>query len=118
MSHFKPVRRSSPPAVNFLLYEKQKSWIMGAIPPPQEGRIAIVMDAGCGMRWTRERRETNALHADGQAVWSWRPDAGVKFPEGRSGGDGGYQARHPGEITEQPLKPSRRECRLIRLNLW
>ncbi|HEY4858242.1 MAG TPA: hypothetical protein VIH98_16455 [Xanthobacteraceae bacterium] len=24
----------------------------GAIPSPQEGRIAIVTDVGCGMRWT------------------------------------------------------------------
>jgi hypothetical protein len=22
---------------------------------------------------------TNAVAADGEAVWSWRPDAGVKF---------------------------------------
>jgi len=28
--------------------------------------------------------------------------------------DGGYQARHPGESTEQPLKPSRREGRMFR----
>jgi hypothetical protein len=27
-----------------------------AIPRPQEGRIAIVTDVGCGMRWTRQRR--------------------------------------------------------------
>ena len=27
-----------------------------AIPCPQEGRIAIVTDVGCGMRWTRQRR--------------------------------------------------------------
>ena len=33
-------------------------------------------------------------------------------------GDGGYQARHSRESTKQPLKPSRRECRLFRLNLW
>ena len=26
------------------------------IPHPQEGRIAIVTDVGCGMRWTRQRR--------------------------------------------------------------
>ncbi|KRR01714.1 hypothetical protein CQ10_19580 [Bradyrhizobium valentinum] len=27
-----------------------------AIPHPLEGRIAIVTDVGCGMRWTRQRR--------------------------------------------------------------
>jgi hypothetical protein len=36
----------------------------------------------------------------------------------KSAGDGGYQARHSRESAKQPLKPSRRECRLFRLNLW
>jgi hypothetical protein len=59
--------------------------------PREEGRIAIVTDFGHGMRWTRQRRvrdviaersqgaRTNDIAADGKAVWSWRPDAGVKF---------------------------------------
>src|ERR1700744_4820487 len=41
-----------------------------AIPPSQEGRIAIVTDVGCGMRWTRRCHETNETAADGEAVWS------------------------------------------------
>jgi hypothetical protein len=41
---------------------------------------------------------TNAVVADGKAVWSWHPDAGVKFA--LSAGDGGYQARYTGESTE------------------
>ena len=32
-----------------------------------------------GMRWTRAARQTSALLADGEAVWFWRPEAGVKF---------------------------------------
>jgi len=31
------------------------------------------------MRWTRVRQQTTGARADGQAVWSWRPDAGAKF---------------------------------------
>src|ERR1700730_5092463 len=36
------------------------------------------------MRWTRQRQahacaRRMTLQADGEAVWSWRPDAGVKF---------------------------------------
>jgi len=31
-----------------------------AVLHPHEGRFAIVTDVGCGMRWTRELRETNA----------------------------------------------------------
>jgi hypothetical protein len=30
------------------------------------------------MRWTLMARETNALEADEEVVWSWRPDAGAK----------------------------------------
>jgi hypothetical protein len=30
------------------------------------------------MRWTLMALRTNALEADGEAVWSRRPDAGVK----------------------------------------
>src|SRR5262249_42725118 len=32
--------------------------------------------------------------------------------------DGGKKARSPGRARRTPLKPSRRECRLFRLNLW
>ena len=45
------------------------------VPPPPEGRIAIVTDVGSGMRWTRgssardERADESNL-ADGQVVWS------------------------------------------------
>ncbi len=31
-----------------------------------------------GMRWTRACRWRTALLADGEVVWSWRPDAGAK----------------------------------------
>ena len=34
----------------------QISTILPAIPPSREGRIAIVTDVGCGMRWTRQRQ--------------------------------------------------------------
>jgi len=47
-------------------------------PVPHEGRIAIVTDVGCGMRWTRSYRQTCDRSADGKGVWSWRPWAGAK----------------------------------------
>ena len=55
---------------------------------------------------------TRAPEADGEDVWSWHPDAGVKFAM-RSAGDGGQKARSTGESTEYPLKPLRGECRVI-----
>ena len=48
--------------------------------------------------------------AYGQAVWSWRPDAGVKFVDGFHGRRW-LKSRYTGESTKQPLKPLRRECR-------
>ena len=39
------------------------------------------MDVGCGMRWTRAARETNAPTADGEVVWSRYPDADIKLVE-------------------------------------
>jgi len=54
------------------------------------------------MRWTQTVLTTSASDADGQVVWSWHPDAGVK-PVWRSAGDGGQQARRTGESTKQPL---------------
>src|SRR5450756_2346910 len=63
------------------------------------------------MRWTLSARQTSAREADGEAVWSWRPDAGVK-----SRGDfhAAMVARKPGHQGERGVsrKPSRRESRI------
>ena len=56
---------------------------------------------------------TNAVFADGEAVWSWRPDAGVKFLRSKLlRGDGGKKARLTGE-SDISRKPLRGECRVI-----
>jgi hypothetical protein len=55
--------------------------------------------------------------ADGEGVWSWRPDAGAKVA-GLPANDGGKRARSPGRARGRPLKPSRREGRMIRHHLW
>ena len=44
-----------------------------------EGRIAVVTNVERGMRWTRRRQLTSDGFADGEVVWFWRPDAGVKL---------------------------------------
>jgi hypothetical protein len=46
---------------------------------------------------------TNAVVADGEAVWSWRPDAGVKFLRSKLlRDDGGKKARSPGRARNKP----------------
>jgi len=71
------------------------------------------------MRWTRRARQTNVAGADGEVAWSRPPDAEVKLAMMlritlATG------ARKPGPRGDRDIsgKPSRRECRLIRLNLW
>jgi hypothetical protein len=52
------------------------------------------------MRWTQRRQETNDVVADGEVVWSWRPDAGAKsammFPHHADDGDNKARS-HRGE---------------------
>jgi hypothetical protein len=63
--HVKPISQKY-----FALSEAKIRCMDFVVPPPQEGRIAIVTDVGSGMRWTRRPRETSAADADGQGVWS------------------------------------------------
>jgi hypothetical protein len=72
--------------------------ILVAVPPPHEGRFAIVTDVERGMRWTRRHGDERGLLADGEVVWFWRSDAGAKVAMMLShhAGDGGNQAWSPG----------------------
>ena len=109
---------SSPQNENISLFQKCKSGVGKAVSCPQEGRIAIVTDVGCGMRWTRRCARRAQPDADGQVAWSRSPDAGINpWASSRARGDGGYQARHTGESAKQPLTPLRGECRRVSANL-
>ena len=67
------------------------------------------------MRWTRTVRQTSAVNADGEVVWSWHPDADAKFAGvTNAADDGGKKARSPGRVRRTPLKPLRREGRMFR----
>ena len=47
---------------------------------------------------------TNGTDADGEVVWSWRLDAGVKSVDASFAGDGGKRARLTGESTKEAVK--------------
>ena len=51
---------------------------------------------------------------DGEGVWSWSPDAGIKLAGDEPAGDGGYKARYTGESGGISRKPFCRECRNVR----
>src|SRR5215469_4402195 len=68
---------ASPFRKNICLSENQKSCSKRAVPPRHEGRDGqsspdVRRDAMDALV-----RETNAPNVDGQAVWSWHPDAGA-----------------------------------------
>jgi hypothetical protein len=62
------------------------------------------------------RREASGDEVDGKAVWSWRPDAGVKSAMMLriTQVTVAIKPGTPGRARSKPLKPSRRECRLTR----
>ena len=55
-------------------------------------------------------------NADGKAVWSWRPDAGVSL----RGNPQATVANKPDHRGERGIsrKPLRRESRNVAVNLW
>jgi len=62
---------------NISVFQKQ-NWTYGLLVSPDKRGVRTSRTRG-GMRWTRAAALTNAAGADGKAVWSWRPDAGVTF---------------------------------------
>jgi hypothetical protein len=138
-------RQGPPPFwfLNFrnLLDDGVEAGVDRIIPPRQRGVSRSSRTLG-GMRWTRPCQKTNDAEpafgsrlrrtgtkpvecfferrcADGEGVWSWRPDAGAKFLRSKLlRDDGGKRARSPGRARHKPLKPLRREGRMIRHHLW
>jgi hypothetical protein len=89
-----------------------------AVSPDERGGSRSSRTRG-GMRWTRSLRQTSASVADGEAVWSWRPDAGVKFA-GNQNFPLMMVAKEPGHQGELGISrnPSRRESRMPPLDLY
>jgi hypothetical protein len=73
----------APLAKIFRFSESTNQSIRKGIPPGERG-VSRSSRTRAGMRWTRRRRMTSAGVADGKAVWSWHPDAGVKFAESKT----------------------------------
>ena len=111
------LRQNNPPGKSLLIFgisvkpKNQKysashaAQITGMTPrvSPDERGVSRTSRTRGGMRWTRRLRQTNAGGADGEAVWSWRPDAGVKFARSKTfAGDGGKKARSPGRARYKP----------------
>src|ERR1700735_2859007 len=70
-----------------------------------------------GMRWTRMVLLTRVPDADGEVVWAWRLDGGVKLAEAVSPMTVTKTPDHRGE-HEVSRKPLRGECRMPPLSLY
>jgi hypothetical protein len=105
---FKPFPRSSPAAENISISFFPK--LMFPVDVPCSSRGAL---RGRHERWARDavdvselqraiRAPANNSDADGQAAWSWHPDADAKLVTtlSRRAGDGGQKARRTGESAE------------------
>ena len=106
-----PICLSSPSCKNILIFRNRDSVYIPAVPPQMRGvsrssrtLVRDAMDAMC--------HETSDAVADGEIVWSWRPDAGVKFAQETARMT---VAKEPiaGESTKEPVKPLRGECRVF-----
>ena len=77
-------------------------WFAPAILPCQEGRLAIVTNVGWDAVDVSSATDERGLFADGEAVWFWRPEAGVKFARTptRRADDGVNKAVVPGKSAE------------------
>jgi hypothetical protein len=73
----------------------------------QEGRFAIVTNVGLRDAVDAVGASDECANADGEAVWSRRPDAGVKFCGDDPQGDGGKKARFTRESSEETVKTIR-----------
>ena len=64
------------------------------------------------MRWTLMALWTTALDADGEVVWSWRPDAGVKLAGGIPQVTVARKPVHRGEreVSRKTIARGRPEC--------
>ena len=67
------------------------------------------------MRWTRARRQTTDAGADGQAVWSWRSEAGAKLARVQRALRVTVATKRwsPGRARSTLLKPLRGEGRVF-----
>ena len=78
----------------------------------------IVTDVGAGCGGRELRQETNDVACGRRSRVVLTPRRWCQVCGGDSASDGGNKARSPGRARNKPLKPLRREGRVIPVNLW
>jgi hypothetical protein len=101
-SRFKAIRAFNPSDQIFRFIRSNNCACIAPSRAHQRGG-RVVTNAGRGMGWTVQLQQTSVVAADGEVVWSWRPDAGVKLSWSKlHEGDGGKRARSPGRARSKP----------------
>jgi hypothetical protein len=72
---------SSPRAKNISLFQKPESVVMFAPSRPDKRDVRVVTNVGRDAVDAGSVARRAAPAADGEVVWSWRPDAGAKFSQ-------------------------------------
>jgi hypothetical protein len=108
---------------NISVFPKPKTSVWSACPAPLErgvSRSSQTLGAGCGGRESIRRNSCarRLMHlrtakACGSGIPTLMPSL-----QKRIAGDGGKKARSPGRARYKPVKPSRREGRIVSVNLW
>ena len=111
--HAQIARRVNLPQQHALRNSPDTSHIY-AVPPPHEGRFAIVTNVGSGMRWTRRHQLTSDVAGGrrSRVVLTPRRWCQVGDDASHRADDGGKKARSPGRARRKPLKPLRRKRRV------
>jgi hypothetical protein len=103
-----------------------RTWRRGAVAATARRRFTptnelIRLRGDCGGTGTRPvALFSRKAFADGQAVWSWRPDAGAKSWSAQRAlwDDGGKRARSPGRARSKPSTHRAGKAGCFRLSLW
>jgi hypothetical protein len=105
---FNPIAPLPPSRPKFIFLFIRKHDLIRASRLEKRG-VRVVTIRECGERWPREiasvrKGADERCRADGQVVWFWHPDAGVKLATmlAHRADDGGQKARRTRESTKQP----------------
>ena len=107
---------SSPARKNISVFQNTNQVYISPVHPT-EGRIAIVTDAGWDAM-DAAAQSTIGAKADGEVVWFWRPDAGVKSRGCDPAGRRWQKSPVTGKSTKEPVKTIAQETPDCSVNLW
>ena len=116
-NHFAPRSPVHPPREKYCasVFRKSVSCLSASRPDARGVTAKSSRNVGRGAVDVSSATDERGLFADGEAVWFWRPYAGVKFARRQRVArmTGSTKQLVPGESAEETVKPLRGGCRMI-----